>query len=38
LLLWVRARDSDHEARSIAILRTHCGDNVHVHGTAMAAE
>lgn len=29
LLLWVHARDADHEVRSIVILRTHCGDNVH---------
>jgi len=32
LLLWVHARDADHEARSIAILKSHCGENVHVHG------
>lgn len=37
LLLWVHARDPDHEARSIAILRTHCGDNVHVREAAVAA-
>ena len=37
LLLWVHARDADHEARSIAILRTHCGGNVHVHERALAA-
>jgi hypothetical protein len=37
LLLWVHARDADHEARSVAILRTHCGDDVHVHETAVAA-
>jgi hypothetical protein len=37
LLLWVHARDADHEARSIAILKAHCGDNVHVHEMAMAA-
>jgi len=37
LLLWVHARDADHEARSIAILRSHCGDNVHVHETAVTA-
>ena len=37
LLLWVHARDADHEARSVAILRTHCGDNVHVHERATAA-
>jgi hypothetical protein len=37
LLLWVHARDADHEARSIAILKTYCGDNVHVHEKAIAA-
>jgi hypothetical protein len=37
LLLWVHARDADHQARSVAILRTHCGDKVHVHETAVAA-
>jgi hypothetical protein len=37
LLLWVHARDADHEARSVAILTTHCGDNVHVHQAAVAA-
>ena len=37
LLLWVHARDADHERRSIAILRAHCGDNVHVHETATVA-
>ena len=36
LLLWVHARDADREARSIAILRTHCGDNVHVREAARA--
>jgi hypothetical protein len=37
LLLWVHARDPGREARSIAILRTYCGDDVHVHETAIAA-
>jgi len=37
LLLWVHARDADHEARSIAILTTYCGDNVHVHERPIAA-
>lgn len=37
LLLWVHSRDEDHQARSIGILKMHCGDNVHVHETAMAA-
>jgi hypothetical protein len=37
LLLWVHARDAIHEARSIDILRSHCGDNVHVHETAAVA-
>jgi hypothetical protein len=37
LLLWVHARDADHESRSIAILQTYCGDNVHVHERAIAA-
>lgn len=37
LLLWVHARDADHEARCAAILRAHCGENVHVHQTAVAA-
>ena len=37
LLLWVHSRDQDHQARSIGILKMHCGDNVHIHETAMAA-
>jgi len=36
LLSWVHARDPKHAERSIAILRSHCGDKVHVHETAMA--
>jgi hypothetical protein len=31
LLLWVRTRDLDGEARAVRILNTHCGDDVHVH-------
>ena len=37
LLLWVHSRDEDHQARSIGILKMYCGDNVHIHQTAMAA-
>jgi hypothetical protein len=31
LLLWVHTRDLDHEERAVAILRAHCGDDVHIH-------
>jgi hypothetical protein len=31
LLLWVRARDPEHEKRAIAILEKHSGQDVHVH-------
>ncbi|HEX6374676.1 MAG TPA: hypothetical protein VFZ91_03040 [Allosphingosinicella sp.] len=31
LLLWVHARDLEHEERAVAILKAHCGDDVHVH-------
>ena len=31
LLLWVRTRDADHEARATAILREHSGRDVHLH-------
>lgn len=31
LLLWVRARDADHEARAVEILSRHSADDVHVH-------
>lgn len=36
LLLWVRTWDGDDEKRALAILRRHAGDDVHVHGTALA--
>lgn len=31
LLLWVRARDDDHEKRALEILRKHSGSDVHTH-------
>lgn len=31
LLLWVRTRDAEHEARAIGILQRHSGYDVHVH-------
>lgn len=31
LLLWVHTRDLEHEERAVAILKAHCGDDVHVH-------
>ena len=31
LLLWVHTRHSEDEERAVRILRTHCGDDVHVH-------
>jgi hypothetical protein len=37
LLLWVRSWDAADEARAVAILRAHAGDNVHVHGASFAA-
>ena len=37
LLLWVRARDRGDEARAIAILRKHAGDQVRAHGAFLAA-
>jgi hypothetical protein len=37
LLLWVRARDAEHAARAVNILRKHAGDRVHMHGAFLAA-
>jgi len=37
LLLWVRTWDDAEEARAIALLKKHAGDNVHVHGASAAA-
>lgn len=31
LLLWVRTRDAEHEARAVEVLRRHSGRDVHVH-------
>ncbi|MEM7021557.1 MAG: hypothetical protein AAF637_03090 [Pseudomonadota bacterium] len=31
LLLWARAKDADHEAKALEILKKHSGDDVHVH-------
>jgi hypothetical protein len=31
LLLWVHTRDEEKEEKAVAILRAHCGDDVHVH-------
>jgi hypothetical protein len=31
LLLWVHIRNLEEEGRAVRILRTHCGDEVHVH-------
>lgn len=31
LLLWVHTRNCKDEERAVRILKTHCGDNVHVH-------
>lgn len=31
LLLWVRTRDANHEARAVEVLRRHSGRDVHVH-------
>ena len=31
LLLWVRTRDVEHEARAVAVLKQHQADDVHVH-------
>ncbi len=36
LLLWVRLRDEEHEARALKILREHAGDDVHAHNIAVA--
>jgi len=37
LLLWVRARDADHEKRAIGILKKHSGRDVHVHEIPLSA-
>jgi len=37
LLLWVRTWDAEAETKAAAILKAHAGDNVHVHGAAVAA-
>ena len=37
LLLWVRARNPEHESRAIDILRRNHGDDVHVHDLSDAA-
>ena len=34
LLLWVRARDEEHEKRAVDILKKHSGSDVHVHGVS----
>ncbi len=31
LLLWVHTRNLEDEKRAVRILKTHCGDDVHVH-------
>lgn len=31
VLLWVRTRDREHEARAVEILRRHSGQDVHLH-------
>jgi outer membrane lipoprotein SlyB len=36
LLLWVRTWDARDEARAVAILRRHAGEDVHLHGSSMA--
>lgn len=36
LLLWVRTRDADHEARASAILKRHSGHDVHIHALPAA--
>lgn len=36
LLLWVRTRDSGHEALAVEILKKHSGDEVHVHSLPAA--
>lgn len=38
LLLWVRTWDDGDEAKAVAILGKHAGENVHVHGTRDTAQ
>jgi len=38
LLLWVRVRDSGHEARALEVLKKHSAHDVHVHGIPAQAK
>jgi outer membrane lipoprotein SlyB len=38
LLLWVRTKDAEHEARAVDVLKRHEADDVHVHDLPASAE